>query len=222
MKETASGITKEYTYLGGDAYTAPVAAITQSGTTTYYYLLRDYLGNITHTVNATTNAVNEYSFDVWGQRRNPADWSYTLTSQPALFADRGFTSHEFLSWFNLYNMNGRLYDPLVGRFLSADNYVQDPTNTQHYNRYSYCLNNPLKYSDPSGMRYVLDNPAIDAYFAAMQLAEFDNSGGGDGSGGERDGRAEKLRLRSQVGPVHGQARDSRGIGGRSHDVQHGV
>ena len=47
-------------------------------------------------------------------------------------------------------MNGRIYDPLVGRFLSVDNYVQDPTNTQHYNRYSYCLNNPLKYSDPSG------------------------------------------------------------------------
>ena len=150
VKETAAGVTKEYTYLGGDAYTAPVAAITQSGTTTYYYLLRDYLGNITHTVNATTNAVNEYSFDVWGRRRNPADWSYTLTSQPAMFADRGFTSHEFLSWFNLYNMNGRLYDPLVGRFLSVDNYVQDPTNTQHYNRYSYCLNNPLKYNDPSG------------------------------------------------------------------------
>jgi len=46
--------------------------------------------------------------------------------------------------------NGRMYDPLVGRFLSADNYVQDPTNSQHYNRYSYGLNNPLKYNDPSG------------------------------------------------------------------------
>ena len=63
MKETASGITKEYTYLGGDAYSAPLAATTQNGVTTYYYLLRDYLGNITHVINASTNAVNEYSFD---------------------------------------------------------------------------------------------------------------------------------------------------------------
>ena len=47
-------------------------------------------------------------------------------------------------------MNGRAYDPLVGRFLSADPYIQAPDNTQNLNRYSYCLNNPLRYSDPSG------------------------------------------------------------------------
>jgi len=47
-------------------------------------------------------------------------------------------------------MNGRMYDPVIGRVLSPDNYVQDPTNTQCYNRYSYCLNNPLRYTDPSG------------------------------------------------------------------------
>jgi RHS repeat-associated protein len=52
--------------------------------------------------------------------------------------------------FNLINMNGRLYDPQIGRFLSTDNYVQEPTNSQNFNRYSYCLNNPLKYTDPSG------------------------------------------------------------------------
>ncbi len=46
--------------------------------------------------------------------------------------------------------NGRMYDPTVGRFLSPDPYVQDATNPQNYNRYAYCLNNPLKYTDPSG------------------------------------------------------------------------
>jgi hypothetical protein len=49
-------------------------------------------------------------------------------------------------------MNGRLYDPLVGRFLSVDPYIQDPGFTQEYNRYSYCLNNPLRYTDPSGYK----------------------------------------------------------------------
>jgi len=151
MKETASGVTKEYTYIGGDAYTAPVAAVTQTGVTTYYYLLRDHLGSITHQVNTSNTVVAEFSYDAWGRRRNATNWSYTLdANDKAMFADRGFTGHEYLSWFNLYNMNGRLYDPLVGRFLSPDPYVQDPGNSQSYNRYAYCLNNPLKYTDHSG------------------------------------------------------------------------
>jgi len=50
----------------------------------------------------------------------------------------------------IQTINGRMYDPVIGRVLSPDNYVQDPTNTQSYNRYSYCLNNPLRYTDPSG------------------------------------------------------------------------
>lgn len=58
--------------------------------------------------------------------------------------------HEMLTEFGLINMNGRVYDPLLGRFLSTDNFVQEPNSTQSFNRYSYCLNNPLKYNDPSG------------------------------------------------------------------------
>ena len=55
-----------------------------------------------------------------------------------------------MAGFGLINMNGRLYDPYLQRFLSPDNVVQDPLNAQSYNRYSYCLNNPLMYTDPSG------------------------------------------------------------------------
>lgn len=47
-------------------------------------------------------------------------------------------------------MNGRIYDPKLHRFLQPDNFVQDPFNTQNFNRYGYVLNNPLKYTDPSG------------------------------------------------------------------------
>jgi RHS repeat-associated protein len=52
--------------------------------------------------------------------------------------------------FGLINMNARLYDPVLGRFLSPDPYVQAPDFSQNFNRYSYSLNNPLKYTDPSG------------------------------------------------------------------------
>lgn len=154
IKETATGVTKGYTFIGGDSYTAPIVAITQSGTTTYYNILRDYLGNITHVVNATTGAITaEYSFDAWGRMRNPSTWvNYAPGSEPVLFiAGRGFTGHEHLPWFNLINMNGRVYDPLIAMFLSPDNYVQNPDLTQNFNRYGYCLNNPLSYTDPSGM-----------------------------------------------------------------------
>ena len=68
----------------------------------------------------------------------------------SMFLDRGYTGHEHLLSVGLINMNARLYDPVVHRFLQPDTFVQDPTNTQCYNRYGYASNNPLKYSDPSG------------------------------------------------------------------------
>jgi len=62
----------------------------------------------------------------------------------------GYAGHEMVSEFNLINMNGRIYDPQLCRFLAPDRFVQAPGNSQSFNRYSYCLNNPLKYVDPSG------------------------------------------------------------------------
>jgi RHS repeat-associated protein len=67
-----------------------------------------------------------------------------------MFFDRGYTGHEHLHGVGLINMNARLYDAKLHRFLQADNFVSDPKNTQKYNRYAYCLNNPLSHIDPSG------------------------------------------------------------------------
>ncbi|NOX47601.1 MAG: RHS repeat-associated core domain-containing protein, partial [Chlorobi bacterium] len=71
--------------------------------------------------------------------------------------DRGYTGHEHLDAFGLINMNGRMYDPWVGRFLSPDPVLQQPGNAQNHNRYSYALNNPLKYTDPSGYSFKPDD-----------------------------------------------------------------
>jgi len=89
------------------------------------------------------------SYDAWGRRRNPTNWNNYTVSTATLITSHGYTGHEHLDEFNLINMNGRVYDPLIGRFLSPDNNLQ-ATNTQSFNKYSYCLNNPLKYTDPSG------------------------------------------------------------------------
>jgi len=124
-----------------------------------YYVLSDYLGSWQKVITPTGATIEEYSFDPWGRRRNPENWSHTGVSATFVF-DRGFTGHEMLDPFGLVNMNGRMYDPLLGRMLSPDNYVQSPGSTQGFNRYSYALNNPLVYTDPSG-----DNPAIIAMIA---------------------------------------------------------
>jgi len=62
----------------------------------------------------------------------------------------GFTGHEHDDQVGLVNMKGRLYDAELGRFISADPHVQNATDTQSYNRYTYVKNNPLSYTDPSG------------------------------------------------------------------------
>lgn len=64
--------------------------------------------------------------------------------------NRGFTDHEHLDGIGLIHMNGRVYDPVIGRFLSPDPWIQDPNNSQSFNRYSYVWNNPLRYTDPTG------------------------------------------------------------------------
>ncbi len=101
-----------------------------------------------------TGKNGRFSEDAWGQRRNPLTWSGAPTTTDDGKADsltpRGFTGHEMLDDLGLVHMNGRIYDPLLGRFLSADTIVQFPASLQSYNRYSYVLNNPLTYSDPSG------------------------------------------------------------------------
>ena len=63
---------------------------------------------------------------------------------------RGYTNHRQLYTLNLIDMGGRMYDTTISRFLSIDPHLQDPTNPQNYNRYIYVLNNPLRYTDPTG------------------------------------------------------------------------
>ena len=154
--------------------------IDQNNVGALYYLFTDHasatlstgFGLISLITDASGNTVQELSFDAClshstegeGKRRDPATWQPYATNAtiPAAFIDRGFTFHEHLHPFTLINMNGRAYDPLVGRFLSADPYIQAPDNPQNLNRYSYCLNNPLRYSDPSGEWFLLDDAVVAA------------------------------------------------------------
>jgi RHS repeat-associated protein len=110
---------------------------------------------ITYGVDQQRIKMEYASYDAWGRHRHPTTWSYTVHNPFGMGGSnditlRGYTFHEHLHHFSLINMNGRLYDYVLGRMLSPDNYVQSPNSSQSFNRYSYCWNNPLKYTDPSG------------------------------------------------------------------------
>lgn len=125
-------------------------AVRENGSESYYYTYTDHLESILTVTNAAGSVAVEQNFDAWGRRRNPTTWDYANVPARPDWLYRGYTGHEHLDEFGLINMNGRLYDPVLGRMLSPDNFIQEPEFTQNFNRYSYALNNPLKYTDPDG------------------------------------------------------------------------
>ncbi len=146
---------QSFTYLSGPM--GVFAMVNKEGETEeVLYILKDHLGSYTAITDDEGDLVLEQSFDAWGNRRDPSTWSGNAVALN--FHDRGFTGHEHLFGMvggiyreiGLINMNGRMYDPVMSSFLSVDNYVQAPDFSQSFNRYAYCLNNPLRYTDPSG------------------------------------------------------------------------
>lgn len=113
------------------------------------YFHQDHLGSISTITNHNGAVIERLSYDPWGKRRNPDgtdDTAGTQTSQ----ASRGFTGHEMLDGLDLVHMNGRVYDPIIGRFGSADPITEAPFTTQGWNRYAYVGNSPVNFTDPSG------------------------------------------------------------------------
>jgi RHS repeat-associated protein len=116
----------------------------------------DRLGSIVALTGDDGVLADTLSFDVWGKRRKVDGGQVKSNPTPddltGKFDSKGYTGHEMLDDFDLVHMNGRVYDPRIGRFLSPDPIVQDPSNGQNYNRYSYVLNNPTNLTDPTGFQ----------------------------------------------------------------------
>jgi len=118
--------------------------------TSISYFHHDHLGSIAAVSNEAGVVVERMAYDPWGKRRFPNGSNDKLDALYGVSTDRGYTMHEHLDEMGIIHMNGRVFDPLIGRFMSADPHIQFPGNLQSYNRYSYVLNNPLSYTDPSG------------------------------------------------------------------------
>lgn len=142
-----------------DSNVAHIAATDLAGVTvsTLEYLHRDHLGSIEKVTDEAGNVILDTAFDAFGGRRS-ADWQSEIQAQEledllstqGLTTRRGFTGHEHLDRTGIIHMNGRIYDPQLGRFLSPDPILAEPASSQSWNRYSYVSNNPLAYTDPSG------------------------------------------------------------------------
>ena len=127
---------------------------TRSGMDEIHYVLKDNLGSWTTITDGNGTVEQRLSYDAWGNLRDPNTWANYTVGDPfdkPMF-DRGYTGHEHLTEFGLINMNGRMYDPVMSTFLSPDRFVQNPMTAMGFNRYAYCMNNPLRFVDPSGWR----------------------------------------------------------------------
>lgn len=118
-----------------------------------WYSLDDHLGS-NSSVTTSAGAIQvALSYDAYGKRRGPtwsgspsgADWASVAST-----TRRGYTQHTMLDNLGLAHMNGRIADLQLGNFLSADPFVPNVFDPQSYNRYSYVMNNPLTFIDPSG------------------------------------------------------------------------
>lgn len=158
VKDNTTGKEKHVLYIGGNPYESSIIYLKNYNETdgSYKFLHKDYIGNILAISDDAGNKLEQRHFDAWGnfthlQIGNGAIITdKNIIDNSSLLIDRGYTSHEHFAEVGIIHMNGRLYDPLLRRFLNADDNIQDPYNTQNYNKYGYVMNNPLMFNDPTG------------------------------------------------------------------------
>jgi len=155
-------------------------------TDSLYYIHTDHLGSYCAITNKTKQVKQRNWFDPWGNypiRYDTINWKKpvpVIIEIPAFpLTCRGFTGHEHYPDFKIINMNGRLYDPVIGKFFSPDKYVANSSFTQDFNRYSYARNNPLMYTDPDG-EFLWIPIVIGAAFGMIQGAMIGHANGAKG------------------------------------------
>ena len=151
---TRNGATSQRHYIVADGRRVAVLTRAAGSAPTTVYLLEDHLGGVDGFTSESGALLSRASNQPFGARRSgnwvdtsptSAEWQQVQSTTP-----RGFTDQEHVDNLGVIHMNGRVYDPVLGRFLSPDPLVQAPYDSQTWNRYSYARNNPLRYTDPSG------------------------------------------------------------------------
>lgn len=172
-----NGKEKHILYIGGNPYDSNIVYLKDyaQSSGSYKFLHKDYLGSILAISDESGNQLERRHYDAWGNfthlkiGNGAVVTNKNTIAEASLLLDRGYTSHEHFMGVGIIHMNGRLYDPLLKRFLNADENIQDPTNTQNYNKYGYVMNNPLLYNDPTGEYWgMLIGAIVGSYFSGVQ------------------------------------------------------
>lgn len=166
---------KSYIYAGGQLVAMYRKAADGSSYMRYFHT--DHLGSVELVTNESRVIDQARSFDAFGKNRN-VNGTDTTAASDLWYAKRGYTGHEHDDEIGLINMNAREYDPILGRFVTADSIVPSAVDSQGFNRYAYVRNNPLSYTDPSGhslekikevhrayVKFQVTNAALGAYVA---------------------------------------------------------
>ncbi|WP_374463331.1 RHS repeat-associated core domain-containing protein [Chryseobacterium sp.] len=181
VKNNINGKEKHTIYIEGTPYESNIVFLKNfdENSGSFKFLHKDYLGSIMAISDEAGNMLEQRHFDAWGNLTHlrigksklavgKASIDALINASGGLLIDRGYTGHEHYMEVGIIHMNGRLYDPLLRRFLNADENIQDPFNTQIYNRYGYVMNNPLMYNDPDGEFWILLGAVAGAYFTGVK------------------------------------------------------
>ncbi len=113
------------------------------------FLYYDNLGSIDTITNSIGEVLERRAYKPFGEQLSLDKFGNEIESNFNI-TNRGFIGHELIQEVNLVHMNGRIYDPTIARFISADPTIPYVFDSQSFNRYSYTMNNPLKYIDLNG------------------------------------------------------------------------
>jgi RHS repeat-associated protein len=175
---------------------------------TLYYTLKDHLGSASVITDASGNILGEQRYYPYGETR---------VTTGTIFTDKLFTGQREMAGLGIYHYGARFYSPKLGRFLSPDTIVPGAANPQAFNRYSYVLNNPLRYTDPSG--HAQCQTQEDCEDMGTTPMGTGGSGGGGGDGGRDGCRHNDPDCRgNNGGQGNGGALKAGGSGGGGHPL----
>lgn len=163
---TSSGTTEYRHNILADGQVIAVHTIDVGGSASTSYLHYDQLGSVDAITNDQGSVIQSMSFDAFGNRRLTTSWDYGVSQNTLAtlnnYTNRGYTDQEELDNLSLVDMNGRVYDPEVGRFISGD-------PVEGSNRYAYVYDNPMNATDPSGFEACTAGPVASAINSARPV-----------------------------------------------------
>ena len=144
-----NGKSREIHYLCGGSGLAAIYVRTD-GKDTLFAAVTDRQNSLTAVMDVATKKVERCAYEPWGIRSKDALRQTGGTTYKTARFLRGYCMHEHLPELGVIDMGGRMYDERTYQFLSPDPYLQNPALWLNHNRYAYCMQNPVMYTDPDG------------------------------------------------------------------------